>query len=267
MTMIMTMLDDFMIRAFLGGFLFCLMAAPLGCFVLWQRLSFFGDTLSHAALIGVALGFALGLLPSVAIFLSAALFALILFFFYKDSDLSNDTLLAILSQGALASGLIALSFLQSVRFDLSSFLFGDILSLSSQDVLHLGVGALVVCSLLFLLWRPLLLTTIHKELADVEGVQTTALQILFFLLLSLTIALALKMVGALLLTALLILPAACSRFFSKSPQGMVGGSLVFSILFVSAGLIASSFYDLPTTPSIAFCGFATFCVLKIFSKS
>ena len=252
------MLDDFLLRALIGGIGVALIAGPFGAFVVWRRLAYFGDTLAHSALLGVALGFLLHINLTLGIILVCQLLALLLFLGQRQRLLANDTLLGIFSHGALSLGLVVLAFMPDVRIDLMAYLFGDILAIGKNDLLwiYLGGGAALI-SLLWL-WQPLLAITIHEDLARVEGVAVQRVNGLFLALIALTVAVMMKVVGLLLVTSLLIIPAATARRFSGGPEGMALLACGIGCLAVVGGLGASYQWDTPTGPSIVVAACAVF---------
>ncbi len=197
-------MDEFLIRALLGGIGVALLAGPLGAFVIWRKMAFFGDTLSHASLLGIALGMILGVNLTIGVGVVGVSLAVALVFLQRQRNLTNDTLLGIISHTALSLGLIAVTFLETVRVDLMSYLFGDILSVSWSDIAILYGAAALILGTLALLWRQLLVVTLDPDLARVEGVPVTTVQFIFVILLALAVAVAMKLVGALLMTALLM---------------------------------------------------------------
>ncbi len=244
------MIPDFILRALLAGALVALVCGPLGCFIVWRRIAYFGDSLSHSALLGVALGLLLGVNLNVGILAVCVTVALLLFALQHQQRLANDTLLGIFSHAALSIGLVALSFMEGVRVDLMGYLFGDILSVASSDIAVIGVGSLAVLALLAWMWRPLLAVTVHSELAAAEGVPVTAVRLGFMLLIALVIAIAMKIVGILLITSLLIIPAAAARHFARTPEQMAAGAALLGLLAVLGGLGGSLLWDTPSGPSI-----------------
>ena len=254
------MLEDFLLRALAGGFGVALIAGPFGSFVVWRRLAYFGDTLAHSALLGVALGFLLHLNLTLGILAVCQLLALLLFFGQRQKHLSGDTLLGIFSHGALSLGLVALAFMPQVRVDLFAYLFGDILALSSADLLWIyGGGGLALAGLLWL-WKPLLAITVHEDLARVEGIAVDRINWTFLALIALSVALMMKVVGLLLVTSLLIIPAATARRFAGSPEVMAFLAVVIGCFAVAGGLAASFWYDTPTGPSIVVAACALFLI-------
>ena len=243
-------MDDFMLRALLAGLGVALVAGPLGSFVVWRRMAYFGDTLAHAALLGVALGFLLEFNTNLSVIIVCLVLAVALVALQQQRKLADDTLLGILSHSTLSLGLIALAFMETLRIDLMGYLFGDILAVGNVDLYWIyGCGILAMAVLLFI-WRPLLAITVHEELAQVEGVPVTRIRLALMLLIALVIAVAMKVVGILLVTSLLIIPAATARSFARSPEQMALLAAVIGCIAVSGGLFASLEWDLPAGPAI-----------------
>jgi len=212
MPIIDTILNDFFWRALVGGLGVALVAGPLGCFVVWRRMAYFGDTLAHSALLGIALSFLLSVPLHIGVVLVSVALAVVLVLLSRTRALATDTILGILAHSALAIGLVTLSFMPEVRIDLTGLLFGDLLAMSREDLLWIYGGAAVILTLLVWLWQGLLMSTIHEELARVEGVPVETLRLVLVLMFSLVIAVAMKIVGVLLITALLIIPAATADY-------------------------------------------------------
>lgn len=244
------MLDDFFARALIAGIGVALVAGPLGCFIVWRRMSYFGDTLSHAALLGVALAFLFEVNITLAVFIVSAAVSLLLLLLQKRGTLSSDALLGLLAHSALALGLVALAFMTWVRMDLMGFLFGDILAVSKLDIaLIYGGGALVIAVLTWI-WRPLFAATVNAEIAEAEGMNAEAANVVFMLLMALVIAISMKIVGVLLITALLIIPAATARRFATGPEQMAIVASLIGAAAVVGGLFGSLQWDTPSGPSI-----------------
>jgi zinc transport system permease protein len=244
------MLDDFFARAVLGGIGVAILTGPLGCFVVWRRLAYFGDTLSHSALLGVALALLFEINITFAVFVISVLMALALLMLRQIAPLSSDALLGLLAHSTLALGLIALSFMTWVRVDLLGFLFGDVLAIDKIDLLIIGLGGTIVLLMLKVIWRPLFAATVSPEIAKAEGLRPERAELIFMILMASVIAISMKIVGVLLITALLIIPAAAARSFSKSPEQMALYSIFIGILSVIAGLQSSLVWDTPSGPSI-----------------
>ncbi len=244
------MLDDFLFRAFLGGVGVALVAGPLGFFIVWRRMAYFGASLAHSALLGVALGFVLGVDPTLGIAAAAVLLALLLVVMERQRNLPSDTLLGILAHAGLALGLVVLSFFETLRVDLMGYLFGDILAVSRGDLLWIYGGGALALGVLAVIWRGLLTATLHEELAQAEGLPVVQLRLALMLTIAIVIAIAMKIVGILLIISMLIIPAATARCFARTPEQMAVVSAVAGILAVVLGLWASLQADSPAGPSI-----------------
>lgn len=251
-------MPDFLLYALLAGLGVALVAGPLGALVVWRRMAYFGDTLAHSALLGVTFGMLLDINLNLAVALGCLLLALVLVALQHNRLLATDTLLGILSHSTLALGLVTVSLFTDSRIDLLGYLFGDILAASPTDVVGIWLIALLVSALLMMLWRPLLAITVHEDLARVEGVPVTAVRTALMLLMALVIAIAMKVVGVLLITALLIIPAAASRRLTRSPETMALGASLIGTLAVLGGLGASFMWDSPAGPSIVLCATGVF---------
>jgi len=257
-------MDAFLWRALLGGIGVALVAGPLGCFIVWRRMAYFGDTLAHSALLGVALGFLFNLkwTPHVELTLNTLLMfstlgvciviALLLVILQSQKRLATDTLLGILAHTALSLGLIALAFLQGegLRIDLYAYLFGDLLAITPIDIYWIYGGGGFILFALFFIWQPLLSLTINEELAQVEGVPVIWMRLLFMLMVALVIAIAMKIVGILLITSMLIIPPATARRFARTPEQMAIWASLLGCIAVAMGLYLSWHWDTPTGPSI-----------------
>lgn len=242
--------DDFFIRAMLAGIGVALIAGPLGCFIVWRRMAYFGDTIAHAGLLGVALSFLLDVNVMAGVFVVAALAALALLLLQRQTVLPSDALLGILAHSTLALGLVLLAFMAWLRIDLLSYLFGDILAVSLGDVwLIWGGGAAALAGLAWI-WRPLLAASVSTELAAAEGMQPERARLVFMILIAAVIAVAIKIVGILLITSLLIIPAATARRFAAGPEQMALYAALLGIAAVLLGLFGSLEFDTPAGPSV-----------------
>lgn len=256
------MLDDFFTRAVLAGIGVALVAGPLGCFIVWRRLAYFGDTLSHAALLGVALAFLFEINITLAVFAVSACVSIALLLLQKRATLSSDALLGLLAHSALALGLVVLAFMTWVRMDLMGFLFGDILSVSRIDVGIIWLGGAIVLAILAMIWRPFFAATVNQELAEAENMNPDRANIIFMLLMAAVIAISMKIVGVLLITAMLIIPAATARRFASGPEQMAILASVIGAASVVGGLFGSLEWDTPAGPSIVVAALGLF-VLSI----
>ena len=243
-------LDDFFWRSLLAGAGVALVAGPLGCFVVWRRMAYFGDTMAHSSLLGVALGFLLGIDLMLGVFAVALVVALLLFAFQRQRQLASDAVLGTLSHASLSLGMLVISLMTWVRVDLMSYLFGDILAVDVEDLLWIYGGGVVALGVLLWIWRPLLAVTVDEALAQAEGIPTLRLQLVFMLLIAGLIALAMKIVGILLITSLLIIPATAARRYSRTPEQMAMGAALVGVASVGLGLTTSLHFDTPSGPSI-----------------
>ena len=244
------MIDEFLVRALAAGIGVALIAGPLGCFIIWRRMAYFGDTMAHSALLGVALAVLFEVSITGSVFVIATLGALALIVLQRRAPLSSDALLGILSHSTLALGIVIVAMMTWLRIDLMAYLFGDILAVSWLDIVVIYAGGALVIGLLALIWRPLLAGTISAELAAAEGLHPERARIIFMLLMAAVIAIAMKVVGILLITSLLIIPAAAARRFSSTPEMMAVIAALTGAVAVIGGLAGSLKWDTPSGPSI-----------------
>lgn len=243
-------MPEFLALALLAGIGVAVVVGPLGAFMVWQRMAYFGDTLAHSALLGIAVGLWFAINPTLAVILVCVGLALALIALQNQNLLATDTLLGILSHSALALGLISLTLIPGARANMENLLFGELLTVTPIEVTVIWLTAALVLAALYTLWRPLLATVVHEDLAQVEGVPTRRVTTILKLILALVIAIAMKAVGVLLITALLIIPAATARRFSRTPEQMAVLASAIAALSVALGLAASWFVDTPAGPSI-----------------
>ncbi|MCX8956229.1 zinc ABC transporter permease subunit ZnuB [Erwinia psidii] len=241
---------ELLLPGWLAGFLLTLAAGPLGSFIVWRRMSYFGDTLAHASLLGVAFGLLLNINPFYAVIAVTLLLSLLLVWLERRPLLAIDTLLGILAHSALSLGLVVVSLMSGVRVDLMAYLFGDLLSVTPSDLWIIAVGVALVLAVLIANWRSLLSVTISPELAQVDGVNIARARMIIMLVTALTIGVAMKFVGALIITSLLIIPAATARRFARSPEQMAVCAVLAGMLSVTSGLAFSAVYDTPAGPSV-----------------
>jgi len=252
------MLDDFFIRALIAGIGVAIVTGPLGCFVVWRRLSYFGDTLAHSALLGVTLAYSMEFNIAFSVFIISSLIALTLIQLQKRTNLPGDALLGLLAHSSLAIGLVVIGFLSFIRFDIMGLLFGDILAVTVNDLLIIWIGGALILLILKLIWKPLFASTVNYELAEAEGLNPDRAKAIFTILMAAIIAISIKMVGLLLITGMLIIPAAMARNISSSPQKMVIFSIIGGLLSVILGLFSS----LEINESIVYILFFNFVTAK-----
>ncbi len=253
------LLGDFMVRAALAGVGVALAAGPLGCLVVWRRMAYVGDTVAHAALLGVALALALeiGVIPGV---LAVALLVALAVARGSGGRYAADTLLGVAAHGGLAVGLVVLSFVSGAQGDLSAWLFGDILAVGPWDLALIWAAAGLATAGLALGWTRLLNSTINEELAAAEGGDPESDRLLLTVALALLVAAALKVVGALLVGAMLILPAAAARPLVRTPEAMALTAAGLGAMAVLGGLRFAWMADTPAGPSIVVAALALFLV-------
>lgn len=259
------MLETFFVRALLAAAGVALFAGPLGCFIVWRRLAYFGDTVAHSALLGVGLGLLLGVDTTAGVIAVTLTVALLLIFLRRRQDLATDTLLGILSHTALSLGLVVVSLLAWLRLDLMSYLFGDILAVSWVDVGVVWLGGSALLIALIRIWHPLLALTVNEDLARAEGVSSLRYEVIFMVLTALAVAIAIKVVGVLLITALLIIPAATARTFARSPEQMALMAVVVGLIAGTMGLFSSLYLNTPSGPSIVLAAALLFALTTLVS--
>jgi len=244
------MFDDFIVRAFAAGIGLAFITGPLGCFIVWRRLSYFGNTIAHAALLGVVIAYTLDFNIIIGVFVVSCLLALSLLFLQRRTNLPDDALLGLLAHSVLAIGLVLLGILSFIRIDLMGLLFGDILSVNVTDLLFVWIGGGIVLIVLILIWRPLFAGTVNLELAKAEGLNPDLANAIFTLLIASVIAISIKIVGILLITGLLIIPASASRNLSSTPIQMAIISSIIGVASVVLGIQTSMIWNTPTGPTI-----------------
>ena len=257
------MLDDFMVRATIAGIGVALISAPLGCFVVWRRMAYFGDATAHAAMLGVALSITL----QFSIFLGAVIVALVMAWTVTQlsgRNYTSDTILGVFAHSALALGLVIVSFNSGIRIDLMAYLFGDILSVSSSDLGIIWGGTALISLLTLWRWTPLLITTLNQELAYAHGINPKREQLILTLSLGVTVAVSIKVVGILLITAMLIIPAAAARNIARTPETMACMAAVIGCVSAVIGLRAAYIFDTPPGPSIVCIALVFFIFLSIY---
>ena len=257
------MFDDFFTRALIAGVGIAIIAGPLGCLVIWRRLSYFGDTLSHSALLGVTLAYAFSTNITLSVFIISSVVAILLINLQKRTKLAGDSLLGLLAHSTLAIGLVLIGFLSSIRFDLMGLLFGDILAVTTEDIALVWIGGIIILVVLYFIWKSLFSATVNYDLAAAEGMRPEISNLIFTLLLAGVIALSIKMIGALLITGLLLIPAAIARNLSNSPKQMIIIAILAGIASVVLGLFTSLELNTSSGPSIVVVSLALFILSLI----
>ena len=257
--------DPFLLRAAFAGLGLVLATGPLGCFVLWRKMAYFGDATAHASVLGVALAFATGLPVYAGTLLVVTAMALTVAQLAGRGH-AMDTALGVLAHSALAFGLVAVAFLHGVRIDLQSYLFGDILAVTTGDLWWIWGGAAAVLAMLIWRWQGLLTATINDELAQASGIDPRREQLVLTLALAVVVAVAIKIVGALLIAAMLIIPAAAVRFLSRSPEQMAVLAILAGGISVIAGLALSMGADTPAGASIVVAAACLFVLAQLLRR-
>ncbi|PPI86757.1 zinc ABC transporter permease subunit ZnuB [Candidatus Pantoea edessiphila] len=258
---------DILLPAWLGGIMLVLAAAPLGCCIIWHRLSCFGDTLAHSSLLGIAFGLLLNVNPHYTLMFLTVFITLILMTIENRPQLTMDTFLNIIANTALSLGFIVVSLMSNMRIDLIVYLFGDLLSITFYDLWIIIITMTLVLIILIWKWRHLLLITINREMAKVDGINVRYTRLILMFLTAILISIATKFVGALIITSLLIIPAATSRNFAKSPEQMAILAIIIGIISVTMGLAISAFYDTPAAPSVVLCSTMLFIFSILYSRN
>lgn len=258
-----TIMIEFLLPSIFAGLGIALIAGPLGSFVVWRKMAYFGDTLAHASLMGIALGFLLDVNLYLALVVCCLALAFLLVTLQKQQQVATDTLLGILAHSSLSLGLVAVSFLDDVRIDLMSYLFGDLLAVTPVDLIYIYSGVVAVSMVLAIFWRSLLATTVSEDLAAVDGHNVDLMRLLLMLMVGLVIAIGMKFVGALIMTSLLIIPAATARRFAQSPEQMALVASLIGSVAVLLGLSLSWHFDTPAGPSVVISATAMFMLSQL----
>ncbi|GJM12007.1 MAG: zinc ABC transporter permease [Pseudohongiella sp.] len=249
-SLLLFLTTDFVLYALVAGISLALVAGPLGSFIVWRRMSYFGDTLAHSALLGIALGLLTDSNPQLSIIVSCLIFAFLLTLLDRRPSISTDTLLGILAHSSLALGIVVLALADSVRVDLEAYLFGALLTIGNTDLVWVLVVVALVAMVLFLFWNDFVSITVHSEIAEIEGANVNRLNLILVLLIALTIAVSMKIVGVLLITSLLIIPPAAARSMATTPEQMATKASIIGCVSVLLGLVSAFFFDVPVGPSI-----------------
>ncbi|MGE0765961.1 MAG: metal ABC transporter permease [Hyphomicrobiaceae bacterium] len=244
------LLEPFLVRALVAAVGLGLVAAPLGCLVVWRRMSYFGGTIAHGGLLGVAAGLALGIDLTLGVVVVSLMLGGLLVGLGRQRLVPSDSLLGILSHAALAGGVVAASLLQGQRLDLMGYLFGDVLAVSGMDLVWLAIGGGLVLTVIASLWRTLVAVAVHEDLAAAEGLPVARAEAALIVVLALTVAIAMKIVGVLLIVSFLIMPAAAARPFASTPEQMVVIAAVVGAVASALGLGLSMSADVPGGPAI-----------------
>ena len=252
-------MDDFLWRAALGAALLGAACGPVGCFILWRRMAYLGESVAHMGLLGAGLGLLIGvnaLIGTAALAIAAAL----VMARASDRAIPAGTFVGIVGHMGLALGFIVLATMENVRADLLGYLFGDVLALSANDLAWVTGVSLVALAAMALLWKPLLIEAVCGDIAAAEGQSGRLVQTAFLVLVALLVAFGLKVVGALLIVALLIVPPAAARPFARTPEAMAIIAALAGALAAPLGLAAAYATDAPAGPCIVLAAGAIFAL-------
>lgn len=257
---------ELFLPSLLAGLCLTTVTGPLGTFVIWRRMSYFGDTLSHASLLGVAFGFLLNIDLFYAIIFMTLILSIGLIWLESQKQLPIDTLLGILAHSTLSLGLVVISLMKTIRVDLMGYLFGDLLSVTMNDVYQIIICVIVIAVILTLRWNHFLFVTVSEELAFCNNINIQLTKFILTLLLAFTIGISMKFVGALIITSLLIIPAATAKYYANTPEKMALFAILIGMLSVVSGLCFSLLYDTPTGPSVVLSNTLFFFITLIMAK-
>ena len=249
-------LDDFLIRSLLAGLIMVTIAAPMGCLMVWQRLAFLSDTLGHAAVFGVGLGLMLQLMPIFGVLAVALLIVYSLSRVSSFNTALSETTLAIISHTGLAAGIILVGLLPARTVNLEGILFGDLLATTPADLLSLLLTTVVLLVILLQHWRAFVAVSVSREIAQAEGIEVRKVQFLMYTMIALLVAVMMKVMGVLLIAAMLVIPTTSARLFSSSPEQMVAISALYGLGALAGGLTSSYHFDWQTGPAIVVCATA-----------
>ncbi|NRA86911.1 MAG: metal ABC transporter permease [Rhizobiales bacterium] len=258
--------DDFFVRAMVAGIMVAFVAGPFGCLLTWRRMAFMGETIAHSSLLGVVLGIILGILPQYSIIIVAMIMASVLYLLDKNKGLGRDVSLTVIAHGALGVGLFLISFMPDVRIDLEAYLFGSLLAIDSSDLLMIFFGGGSILLILLYYWRSLVALTISPDLTKAENIAKPHAEFIFTLLIAVLVAITMRITGLLLVSAILIIPAAAARYLSNSPEKMAVIASIIGVLSVSGGLYISLIGDIAGNASIIVVAICLFILSFLASK-
>jgi zinc transport system permease protein len=243
-------LDDFLVRSVIAGLIMVAIAAPMGCLMVWQRLAFLSDTLGHAAVMGVGLGLLLEVTPVFGVLAVALLIVFSLNRVNSFNSALSETTLAIISHTGLAGGIILVGLLPAQAVNLEAILFGDLLATTRADLTRLLITTAVLLLLLLHHWRSFVAVSVSREIAQAEGIEVRKVQLLMYIMIALLVAVMMKVMGVLLIAAMLVIPTSSARLFSRSPEQMVAVSALYGLGALAGGISSSFHFDWQTGPAI-----------------
>ena len=255
-------MDDFLWRAIIGAALLGAACGPIGCFVLWRRMAYLGESVAHLGLLGAAIGLLIGISPIMGT-AALAIIAALLMARTSDGLIPSGTLIGLIGHVGLALGFILLSTMENVRTDLMGYLFGDVLALSNTDLWLLAGAGILMLACMWLLWKPLLALTVNRDIAMAEGMNARIYDLAFLVLVAGLVAFGLKIVGALLIVALLLIPPAAARPFARTPEGMAIFASLIGAASAPLGIAAAWYTDAPAGPAIVLAAAAIFLLTSL----
>ena len=260
--------EAFMQRALLAALFLCPLCALLGVFVTARRMAFFGETIAHGALAGVAIGIGLGLAsttPTVIFF--SFLMAITLLWLKEKTELMTDSIMALLLSSSISIGVIAMGLMRgNYQGEVHRILFGDILAVGTQDVILAGAMFFGIGGWVFYQLSPLTLITVQEDLAHTSSVRVRRMNYLFILALTLTVAMSVRLVGILLVTPMLVIPAAAARNISRNLRQQILASLLTAVIAGLFGITLSYELDVPCGPTIVLTCTSLFALTLVLGK-
>ena len=252
--------DPLLLKLFFAGFGIAISAAVIGVFVLWKKMAYFSDAISHATIFGLAFAAIIEVMPIYGVIFCSIIFCLLMFYLAHQKFYSNDVVIGISSYILLALGLILIAVF-SVNVNLHLYLFGDLLVINNSDIFLIYFSLIIVLIAVFCGYKKMLMICINDDLAKISGIKTDKIQLQFLLLLAFLVAILVKIIGILLITSMLVMPAAIARIYAKNPLAMIILSIIFAIISVALGIISAFIFDLPIAAAII----SLMAVILIFS--
>jgi zinc transport system permease protein len=248
----------FMQRALLAGLLLGLLLSRLGVYVTLRRMAFFSDGIAHAALAGAAIGLLTRSDPLLAALLFSALLAVLIFVLERSSRLPVDSIIGILFTSGMALGVVLISLRPGYQPELIGYLFGNILAIRAGDLLLIAALGTLILAFLHFRRRQLTLLALDRELACMAGIRPAVYDLLLYVALACALVLGIRVLGIVLVSAILIIPVSTARLFCRSFRALTRWTVAVAEFFVVAGLLLSYFLDLPTGAVIVLTGSAVF---------
>ena len=261
------MIDEFIINAIFCGIGIALISGLMGCFVVWKKMAYFGDSLGHSAVFGVGIGILLGANQDLAIIFTVISFAILFTYLQNKDFFSSDVILGILAHGALSIGIILLSISNNANFNLHALLFGDILAASEKQIYIIFVAAALIYCLIGYNWQALILNTISRDLAKSQNISNFKMDLLLTTIMALVVAISIKIIGALLITSMLIIPPSSAKRLVNNPKSMAVISTLIALLAVICGIALSYYFDIPSGPAIIMISFIIFILTNLTKKT